>query len=147
MKKIILLILIVVCFVFVCLIFSTIVVANVSDSPIKASKNIFSIPPSKSWTKIQETDGSNRWALVLIDVIPLTRIDFIAYVEGDNKKAYFIIRCKCSKSINQIETYRVEAGKVVGTGTNCAGKRAILIPDIHLGQIDQLPREAWELIP
>lgn len=106
-----------------------------------ASAEVFDIPPSNNWTKVQNGEVI-QWSIIPINH-KQTRIDLISYTEEGRRTTYYLVRSACPDS--KIVSGVIKAGNKVGIGLDCGGQPAVKTATL-LEEVSPLPPEAKKLL-
>jgi len=102
------------------------------------SAEVFDIPPSNNWTKVQDGEIV-QWSIIPLDH-PKTRVDLLSYTEGGQRTTYYLIRSVCPDG--KVVSGVIKAGNKTGLGLNCSGDLAVKTAAITEEVENRLPKEA-----
>lgn len=111
-----------------------------------ANADVFDIPSSSSWTKVQDGEVT-QWSVIPPNMLRTTRIDLVSYVdESGVRVSYYVIRRACQSG--KIELYTVKPGNKLGVGLDCDMDISMTYElSAMLNLVDKLPTEAKTLLP
>jgi hypothetical protein len=116
-------------------------IAVVAVSVAPAVAQVFDIPATGAWVKVQDGEVT-QWS-----AIPSTntkmRIDLVSYVENGNRITYYLIRSACSDG--KVASAVIKPGNKLGVGVDCNGSMVANTATI-LDTVQKLPTEAAALI-
>ena len=108
--------------------------------------DLFDLPASKTWTKVQDGEVI-QWAVVIPNTEQPTRVDLVSSIEEGKRQTFYSLRKRCPSGKNAVSF--IKAGNAAGPGRNCRGVNGVHYMtelSAHLEKVDALPEDAAKLI-
>ena len=125
---------------------SAVVIFFVSISINVYAGEVFDLPASKNWTKVQDDGELVQWSVVVPKVKPLVRIDFLSQKKDGKWDSFYTVRQQCITGKNTITLTIVKVGAVAGLGNDCGGRVGVNQVKWLFDEVNQLPDEAQKLL-
>ena len=117
-------------------------IAVVIISLAPATAEVFDIPATGTWIKVQDGEAT-QWSAIP-SAEPKMRIDLVSYVENGNRTTYYLIRTACADS-GKVASAVIKAGNKLGIGVDCNGY-TVVKDAVVLDKVQKLPAEAATLL-